>query len=432
MGSRGDVQPGLVLARGLRERGHEVTLGVAPNLLDLAEREGLTAVPLGVDSAELLRSDLVRARMRSRDPRERVAAVREVSVHGWDELRTGLLELAEGADVVLTGLLGQEVGSAVAERVGCGFAALHYAPVRANDVVGLLPRNGGPRLTAATWRVGERLRWQLTRAGENRQRAALGLAPAVVGLPQRLAERGALEVQAYDPVLMPQLAERWGPRRPFVGYLRPGRTADVPANMPADLPADVPGDVMSSRAQGIAPDAGGVEDPELERALGEGAVHVGFGSMPVPDPAALLRVLDEVAERLGTPIVWGTGWSEIPAVSSGRLVVRRELDHAAVLPRCLASVHHGGAGTTGAVLAAGVPQVVCWFSADQPLWARLLHQAGVGEGMAFRSLDVGRLTDALRRVLADGVRERARTVADRVVPEVEALAAAIDALERAH
>ncbi|WP_425473877.1 nucleotide disphospho-sugar-binding domain-containing protein [Saccharothrix saharensis] len=56
------------------------------------------------------------------------------------------------------------------------------------------------------------------------------------------------------------------------------------------------------------------------------------------------------------------------------------IDHAPhqwLFPWMSAVVHHGGAGTTAAALAAGVPQVVCPFVADQPHWARCAHAVGV-------------------------------------------------------
>nr|BFF21080.1 hypothetical protein GCM10025730_46010 [Promicromonospora thailandica] len=68
VGSRGDVQPALAVALELRRRGHEVVTGVAPNLVPLAGRLGLDPVPLGIDSARLLGSDLVRRDMRSAHP----------------------------------------------------------------------------------------------------------------------------------------------------------------------------------------------------------------------------------------------------------------------------------------------------------------------------------------------------------------------------
>ena len=43
-----------------------------------------------------------------------------------------------------------------------------------------------------------------------------------------------------------------------------------------------------------------------------------------------------------------------------------------------AIVHHGGAGTTAAALAAGVPAVIVPFAGDQAFWGRHIHQIGAG------------------------------------------------------
>src|SRR5690606_39411784 len=93
VGSRGDVQPALAVGLELRRRGHEVVTGVAPNLVPLARRLGLDPVPLGIDSAELLGSDLVRRDIRSAHPVRRDPALRAVAAAGWAELRTGLTAL---------------------------------------------------------------------------------------------------------------------------------------------------------------------------------------------------------------------------------------------------------------------------------------------------------------------------------------------------
>jgi UDP:flavonoid glycosyltransferase YjiC (YdhE family) len=52
--------------------------------------------------------------------------------------------------------------------------------------------------------------------------------------------------------------------------------------------------------------------------------------------------------------------------------------HTWLLPHTAAVVHHGGAGTTGAGLRAGVPNVICPWFADQPLWAERVHALGAG------------------------------------------------------
>ena len=54
------------------------------------------------------------------------------------------------------------------------------------------------------------------------QRRELGLPKATGPAPQRIAERGSLEIQAYDDVCFPGLTDEWAKwdgQRPFVGTL---------------------------------------------------------------------------------------------------------------------------------------------------------------------------------------------------------------------
>ncbi|MFI6424485.1 glycosyltransferase [Promicromonospora sp. NPDC050880] len=415
VGSRGDVQPALAVALELRRRGHEVVTGVAPNLLPLAQRLGLDPVPLGIDSAALLGSDLVRRDMRSARPVRRVRALRAVAAAGWDELRTGLTALlddAGGADTVVTGLLGQEVAAAVAERRGLRTAALHYCPVRANGVVSPVSGVRGPRATRTAWALGERVRWSLTRRAENAQRAALGLPGTRVHLPTRLREAGGVEIQAYDPALVPGLAAEWGPRRPFTGFLALDHAARARLG-----------------ESGSGPDAG--LDAWLD--AGDPPVYVGFGSMPVADPPALVAAVEAACAELGVRALVSAGWNDFSGAhgTDGRRVrLVGAVDHAAVLPRCRAAVHHGGAGTTGAVLRAGLPAVVGWYSADQPLWGDLLRGAGVGVARRASTLTrPGVLTGALAEVLDDATAARAAALGAQLVPAARAVAAAADAID---
>ncbi|GHH67450.1 glycosyltransferase [Promicromonospora soli] len=422
VGSRGDVQPALAVGLELRRRGHEVVTGVAPNLVPLAERLGLDPVPLGIDSAALLGSDLVRRDMRSAHPVRRVRALRAVAAAGWDELRTGLLALLDdvgGADTVVTGLLGQEVAAAVAERRGLRMAALHYCPVRANRTVSPVSGVRGPGATRAVWALGERVRWGLTRRAENVQRGELGLGATRVHLPTRLRDAGAVEIQAYDPALVPGLADEWGPRRPLTGFL-----------------------ALDDDARARLGEAGSGTGAGLEAWLdaGDPPVYVGFGSMPVADPPALLAAVDAACADLGVRALVSAGWNDFSAAGGAggadagpdekRVRVVGAVDHAAVLPRCRAAVHHGGAGTTGAVLRAGLPAVVGWYSADQPMWGELLRGAGVGVARRASTLTrPGVLAGALAEVLDDATAARAAELGSRLVPADRAVAAAADAIE---
>ncbi|MDR7310993.1 UDP:flavonoid glycosyltransferase YjiC (YdhE family) [Nocardioides luteus] len=409
MGSRGDVQPALAVALELRRRGHEVTVGVAPNLVGLAQRLGLDPHAVGPDSGALLASSLVREEMRSVNPRTRVRAVRKVSAHGWDDFRDDLVALAGArgsADVVVAGLLGQEVGSALAERIGAGFAALHYFPVRSNRSVKVLPGPGAVQERA--WDVGMQMRWQLTRDAENAQRTALGLAPARTRLQTRLRDRGAVEVQAYDPLLVPGLPHEWGIQSPFAGFL-----------------ALSGADRLRLGEASLGDDLGEWLD------AGYPPVYVGFGSMPVADPARLVGDVAAATADLGLRALISSGWNSFEVEMPDHVRIEGPVDHATVLPRCVAAVHHGGAGTTAAVLRAGIPSVVGWYSADQPVWGRLLGDLGVGTSVKASRLDRERLREALATVLMPAVRDRAAQTAPLLIAPETAVGRAADALERA-
>ncbi|MFC5824913.1 glycosyltransferase [Nonomuraea insulae] len=68
----------------------------------------------------------------------------------------------------------------------------------------------------------------------------------------------------------------------------------------------------------------------------------------------------------------------LPVSPGDDVLVVGEVAHDVVFPGMAAVVHHGGAGTTGTALAAGVPNVVCPFFSDQPFWGRRVAAIGAG------------------------------------------------------
>jgi sterol 3beta-glucosyltransferase len=77
--------------------------------------------------------------------------------------------------------------------------------------------------------------------------------------------------------------------------------------------------------------------------------------------------------------------------------------HHWLFPRCRAIVHHGGAGTTAAVLRAGRPGIVVPHAFDQIGWAELTHQLGCSPvPLRYADLTADRLASALAAVDGDG------------------------------
>lgn len=82
----------------------------------------------------------------------------------------------------------------------------------------------------------------------------------------------------------------------------------------------------------------------------------------------------------------------------GNVVVHHHLPYDAVVPRCAAVVHHGGAGITYSAVRAGRPSLVCPHDYDQFDFAARVVAAGAGERV--RRLDSAHAVAALGRLLA--------------------------------
>lgn len=92
-------------------------------------------------------------------------------------------------------------------------------------------------------------------------------------------------------------------------------------------------------------------------------------------------------------------------------VVRTFADFRALLPYTAAAIHHGGAGTTHALVRAAVPQIVIPHAGDQLYQARGVASTGIGFYLPPREATVERLTAALAALLPDRSPYRARAAA---------------------
>jgi UDP-N-acetylglucosamine:LPS N-acetylglucosamine transferase len=90
-------------------------------------------------------------------------------------------------------------------------------------------------------------------------------------------------------------------------------------------------------------------------------------------------------------------------------VVTERVDFAGVLPNVAAAIHHGGAGTTHALITHAVPQIIVPHAADQMHQAQGAVRSGVGIHVPAREATIDRLAAALAQVLPDLSPYRAKT-----------------------
>jgi sterol 3beta-glucosyltransferase len=92
-------------------------------------------------------------------------------------------------------------------------------------------------------------------------------------------------------------------------------------------------------------------------------------------------------------------------------------------------LHHGGAGTTGAAAAAGVPSTAIPFSADQAFWARQIHRLGVGPAAPpARHLTRGHLEAILNDALANPTYQRRAEILGENIRQEDGVASAMQVI----
>jgi UDP:flavonoid glycosyltransferase YjiC (YdhE family) len=399
-GSRGDVEPFAAVGLELQRRGHEVRMAVPPNMLGFLESAGLDGVAYGPSSQAVNEEDFVRNFWNISTPVKVVRAGKYYLGEVWPEMGTTLTSLAEGTDLLLTGMVQQGLAINVAEYHGIPLAELHCFPVRVNSqILPVLPspliRSG---ISALWW-----AHWRMTKRVEDDQRRRLGLPSATGPSTRRIMERGSLEIQAYDELFFPGLAAewmQWNGRRPFVGALT------------MKMPTDADDEVSSWCAAGTPP------------------IYFGFGSMPVRSFGATVEMISAACAELGERALICTGANDVDDIPrSDHVMIAGAMNHAAIFPACRAVVHHGGAGTTAAGMRAGIPTLILWVTADQPIWAAQVKRLRVGSARRFSGTTTKSLVAELRRILTPQYITRAREVAAQMTEPAESVTATADLLE---
>ena len=402
-GTRGDVEPCAAVGRELSLRGHDVCMAVAPDLVGFIEAAGLAAVAFGPD----LQSFTQMAHRAWTTPgglRVQFLALREVRdfyAQCWREIGRKLASLADGADLLLTGAHLEAPAANVADYYHIPLATVHHSPLRANGHPHpFLP----PALTRSAMTARELLDWQITKKADQEQRRELSLPRDRGPSSRRMAERGSLEIQAYDEVAFPRLASEWARsngNRQFVGAL----TLDS----------------FNESDDGIASWIVGGAPP----------IFFGFGSTPVKSAAETVGTISAACTQIGErALICAVNNDFSEATHGDHVKIVGAVNYAAVFPACRALVHHGGAGTTAAGLRAGAPTLVLWTFFDQSIWGTQIYNLKVGTSRRFTDTTDETLVADLRQILAPATVARARQFASQMTQPEANVTRAADLVER--
>lgn len=163
--------------------------------------------------------------------------------------------------------------------------------------------------------------------------------------------------------------------------------------------------------------------PELQSFLNAGPppIYIGFGSIIVADPDILTAIVLEAIQIANVRAIVSKGWGSIGqplAATPPNVFMLENCPHDWLFGQVSCVVHHGGAGTTAAGIAAGKPTVIVPFFGDQPFWGNMVASAGAGpRPIPSRLLTASNLAAAIIEALQPATMENARKLGLRISEE---------------
>lgn len=395
-GSRGDIQPCIVLSKGLQAAGYQVRLAAPEDFADFAKEHAVDFHPLRGDVQRLMASETGRKFMQSggANPLKSIRAIRTLVAPVIAQMTDDAYAACRDTNALICLGVQSAFGQTIAEALQLPVVNLEPTP--------LLPTR---TFAAPSWPLQKSLGglhnylsglamlqvvWQWYRPFVNEFRHRLGLRAINAARAYR-ALRSTPLLGAYSSTIIPQPTD-WPPSVHVAGYLFLDDDSDWQPS--AELQAFL--------------DAG---DPP---------VYIGFGSMAGREPERLSALIIEALAKSGQRGLLLTGWGGLQTQSvPDNVLVVKSAPHSWLFPRMAAVVHHGGAGTTAEGLRAGVPTVIVPFVFDQSFWGARVKALGAGPSpIPIKQLTADRLAHAIEAAVTDTeIKRRARACGEAIRAE---------------
>lgn len=374
IGSRGDVQPYIALCKGLLAEGHKPKIATHAEFGDWIKKHGIDFEPVDGDPAELMRicvengmftySFLKEARLKFR---------------GWiDLLLASSWKACQGTDLLIESpsAIG---GIHIAEALGIPYYRAFTMPwtrTRAYPHAFAVPDHKmGGAYNYYSYVMFDNVFWKGIASQVNRWRKKdLGLRST--NLDKMQTNKVPFLYNFSPNVVAPPLDYSDWVRTTGYWFLDEANDWSPPPELVAFI--------------------------KKARDDKKKLVYIGFGSIVVSDPAGLTKTVVDSVLKADVRCVLVKGWSErlgdpLAVKTEGTLPPEiyqiKSVPHDWLFGQIDAAVHHGGAGTTGASLRAGLPTVCKPFFGDQFFSGSRVEDLGVG--ICLKKINVSVLSRAL-------------------------------------
>ena len=369
IGSRGDVQPYIALCKKLIEEGHKPRIATHGEFKGWIEGHGIEFREIGGDPSELMRICIQNGTFTWAFLREANSKFR-----GWlDELLALAWEACQGSDLLIESPSAM-AGIHIAEALGIPYFRAFTMPwtrTRAYPHAFIMPgQKMGGAYNYITYVMFDTVFWKAMAHQVNKWRNNM------LGLPSTSLDKMQTNKVPFlynfsQCVVPPPLDYSDWIRVTGYWFLDEGGDKWQP---PSEL----------------------VEFIERARREDKKLVYVGFGSIIVPDPAKMTQEVIDAVRKADVRCILSKGWSdrlEPAGGTEGQPGEQEEKPEPALPPEIFqiksaphdwlfrqidAAAHHGGSGTTGASLRAGIPTIIRPFFGDQFFFGTRVEDLGVG------------------------------------------------------
>ncbi len=348
-GTRGDVQPMLTLAIGLKKNGHDVILYAPPENEELVNKYNVPFVAFGPNYKELFKQNTQMKGGATAAP-----SPKEMKVETDNQIKK-LPKMVEGSDLVLG--VGFVLGvHTVADLLKIPYRFVIFYPM----LLGTSKKD--PFFNRLLFGLGRSMTNLVMKSFINNSRNNLGLLPIEDVWKYWMGEH---VIAACDREL---------------NTVRDGVSFNFTQT----------GYMLLSAQNGLP------EFVDNFLKSGKPPIYIGFGSNPIDRPEKYNLIFNQVSKETNQRLIISKGWANLQENNSTDILYVNEIPFDLLFPRLAAIVYHGGTGTMAAAARAAIPQAAFPFMADQFENRKQIVKLGLGPKTCdFKKLTANAISSAI-------------------------------------
>lgn len=405
-GTRGDVQPITALARGLQDKGHAVRMAAPPAFRDIVESQSVPFALLEGNPSDLLTTPGSQSALTFNNSPllgiQSALGYLKAAQPVYAQMLQNAWIASRDASALVIGLP-TIWGTSIAEKLGIACIGAFLQPVTSTNEFPspLLPSTlklGRDYNQLTYWLISQAVYLPWRRTINQWRRDSLGLGP----LPLFHDHFEKMDAVLYGfSEKVAAHPKDWNDKKFTTGYW------SVPANSYSPT-----FELKSFTENNDKP------------------FFFGFGSPGMHEPIVLIELLMTAIEKTNIRAVISLPKDFDVATQNKNIFIQKEnIPHNWLFPRMAGIIHHGGAGTTGEALKAGVPSFITPLAVDQFFWGEKVYQLGVSpRAVPQRELTLEKLVNALNEMKNETMKENAKKLGEELRAE-DGVANAVRALE---